>query len=783
MHSTIENTEISATDASGSSSELVLGLLHWLRIARYRRKTIIQAVCVCALLGAVYYLIAPRYFQSTAKLLIIQRNQDQLATVGEHPNLDNTMATHRELVTSPLVIQNAIEHLLSEHKVDLQDSPPSRWIEDLASRLSATTIRKTNFIQVNYRSLSPEAAAAVVSAVVQSYLEFVENTHKGTASDVLANLTHELESVKRTLAAKQVELQTFRQQYGALTVRTADGIIDPTIQKALKLNESLTAVQQRRLALENQLEALSAAIRTGADLQPFLAGLEDTVGRQLMTSALGLSPEDLRLIKEQQQQLFEAQNELQSLAPFYGPAHPRVVDAAERVRNIEQFLATYHSKGGERLAFGSNELGPLIEAMLAQSVEHARREEQQLAESFGDARDRAVRESGGLADLESRERELTRLENQQDILLNKIANIDLHQFQSPIQASVVQEPLPQERPVSPQLRLVVAVSLLAGLVSGGLIVYVQDVLDDRFMSPEDLMAQLGVPVLAMVRRLDPIEGTGLDTIHACARPNAIESEAFRTLRTAITLSTEMANRILISSAEPSDGKTTVAANLAVSFAQAGKRTLIVDADLRKPGMTALFALKGRSGVADLLQSELPLGESAQQLVHSTNLPNLHVLAAGTRWPNPAELLSSQRFGELLSWAESRYDQVLVDCPPVLAVSDAQVVGRLVDGAILVVRPEKNHRRLVVRACECFKATGSRVLGIVANGLSPDSGTSYGYGYGYGSNYGEGPDQDQNGEESIDSDAASASGALNSIENSDALHDDRVDMGGGASRAA
>ena len=753
MQSTADNTDFdSMGDGPGSSSELVLALLHWLRIARYRRNTIVQALCVSAVIGAAYFVLAPRYYQSTAKLLIIQRNQDQLATVGEQPDLDNMMATHRELVSSPIVIQNAIEQLLPEHRLDLENSPPSAWNEVLASRLSASTTRKTNFIQVRYRSLSPEAAAAVVSAVVQSYLEFVEDTHKGTASDVLTNLTQELDGVKRTLATKQLELQAFRQNVGSLTVRTADGIIDPTIQRALHLSESLTSAQQHRLALETQHHALRAAIQHGGDLQPFLAGLEDNIGRQLMTSALGLSPEDLSLIKEQQQKLFEAQTELQSLTPFYGPAHPKVAEVGERVRAIEQYLATYRAKGGERQAFGSQELGPLLLAMLEQSIAHAQRREKQLLESFNQARDKAVHESGGLADLESRERELARLENQQDILLEKISNIDLRQFQAPIQASVVQEPLPNDRPVSPQLRFVVIVSFLGGLAVGGLIVYVQDVLDDRFMSPEEMTAQLGVPVLAMIHDLEEIDGQGLASIHTHVRSNAAETEAFRTLRTAITLSTEVANRILISSAEPSDGKTTVTANLAVSFAQAGKKTLIIDADLRKPGLTTLFGLKGRPGVADLLQSDRPLAESLSRLVHKTELSRLDLLPAGTRWPNPAELLSGQRFGELLAWAESCYDHVLVDCPPVLAVSDAQVVGRLVDGAILVVQPEKNHRRLVMRACESFKATGSHVLGIVANRLSSASSIGYGYGYGYG--YGEANEGDAS-EDTGDADAAAS----------------------------
>jgi capsular exopolysaccharide synthesis family protein len=739
MQSSTDNTNLAATSEAPilpASSDFVFGILHWLRIARYRRKTIIQALCVAAMLGALYYTLAPRYYESTSKLLIIQRSNDQLAMVSEQQSLDNTMATHQELITSPVVIQAALEQLLPEHRIDLRDTPPQFWNEAIARRLSAKTTRKTNFIQVSYRSLSPEAAAGVVSAVVQSYLGFVEGTHKGTASEVLVGLTKELNEVRGRVELKQRELQTYRQQVGSLTVRSNDGIIHPTIQKALQLSEALTAAQEERLALERQLESIQQAIAAGGDLQPCLAGLEETIGKQMMVSALGLSSEDLSLIKEKQQKLFDAQQELQSLAPFYGPAHPKIAEINERIRAIETYLANYRANTGERMAsFGSQELGPMIESMLKQSVSQAHRKEEQLAQSFRETRDQAGRESGDVVKLESLEREVKRLEGQQDVLTDRIANIDIRQLQAPIQATVVKEPLPNESPVAPQLRHVVIMSLFGGLCVGGLIVYVQDVLDDRFSSPEEMTSQLSVPVLAMVRQLEPIDGTGLATVHTHVAPTAADTEAFRTLRTALTLSADAANHVLVSSAEPGDGKTTVTANLAVSFAQSGKRTLVIDADLRKPGMTARFDLKGCAGLADVLLAEIAPAEIAPQLVHQTELPNLDVLPAGRRQPNPAELLSGARFSELLSWAESCYERVLVDCPPVLAVSDAQVVGRLVDGAILVVRPEKNHRRLVVRACESFSATGSTVLGVVANGLSPDSSRGYGYSYGYDYGYG------------------------------------------------
>lgn len=725
-----------------TTSDLVFTLLHWLRIARYRQATIIASLFLASLLGAAYYALAPRYYASTAKLLIIQRSGDQLAMVGEQQTLDNTMATHQGLVTSPVVIQAALEHLLPEHRVDLLNTPPQFWSEEIGEHLSASTTRKTNFIEVTYRSLAPEAAAAVVSAVVQSYLGFVDGTHKGTASDVMAGLTQELNKVEQQVALKQRELQQFRQQVGSLTIRKDDGIIHPTIQRALQLSEALTKAQEERLNMERQHAAIQQAIAGGGDLQPYLASLEESVGKQMMVSALGLTTEDLQLIRDNQQKLLDAQQERRSLAQFYGPAHPKMAELNECVGALERFLAGYRTNSGTRLAsFGSQELGPVLQAMLQQSVVQAQEKEKQLGASFESARAQAAQESGTVVQLESLEREVMRLEKYKDVLVDRIARIDLRQLQAPIQATVVKEPLPDEIPVSPQLRHVLVFVLFGGFGVGAVIVYVQDVLDDRFSSPEEMMAQLSVPVLAMVRELQPLGGAGLSSLHTHVHPRAVEAEAFRTLRTAITLTSGTSERILISSAEPGDGKTTVSANLAVSFAQAGKRTLVIDADLRKPGMTARFDLKKLPGVAEVLNSDESLADIAERFVQRTDLDNLDVLPAGSRQPNPSELLSGPRLGELLAWAESRYDRILVDCPPVLAVSDAQIVGRLVDGAIVVVRPEKNHRRLVVRAVESFAATGSVVLGVVANGLSAASNGRYGYAYGYGEAYGYGHDQD------------------------------------------
>ena len=151
-------------------------------------------------------------------------------------------------------------------------------------------------------------------------------------------------------------------------------------------------------------------------------------------------------------------------------------------------------------------------------------------------------------------------------------------------------------------------------------------------------------------------------------------------------------------------------------------------------MTALLGLKGRPGATDVLRAEGNLVETATHAVLSTEVDGLDVLPSGPRQPNPSELLAGQNFADLLAWAESVYDQVLIDSPPVLAASDSQMISRLVDGVILVVNSEKNRRHTVMRAVESFQSVGAHVFGVVANRITNES-VGYGYGYGYTYEYG------------------------------------------------
>ena len=217
----------------------MVSALRFMRMLRFRKHVVLSTLYVFFLIGAVYYFLAPRLFESSARILIVDQQQSQLATVGSLITNDNTMTTHRELVVSPVVIQRAIQLLDPKYLTDLQDKRPQKWVESIALQLSAAVTRKTNIIDVSYRSQNPDSAAAIVRAIIQAYLDFVDENHKGTAGEISTLLTEKRDQIQETLITKQQELQRLRQQVGHLAVSSDDQIIEPMIQRALRLNEAL----------------------------------------------------------------------------------------------------------------------------------------------------------------------------------------------------------------------------------------------------------------------------------------------------------------------------------------------------------------------------------------------------------------------------------------------------------------------------------------------------------------------------------------------------------------
>ncbi len=208
--------------------------------------------------------------------------------------------------------------------------------------------------------------------------------------------------------------------------------------------------------------------------------------------------------------------------------------------------------------------------------------------------------------------------------------------------------------------------------------------------------------------------TNIDQLEIVNRPKSVISEQIRTLRTNIlfTSADVKIKKMLVTSSEQGEGKSTISANLAASFAQAGYRTLLVDADLRKPTQHKIFEQMNVKGLSNLIAGQVLLEET----INPNVLPGLDLLTSGPVPPNPAELLGSLAMEDLLIKLSEMYDLVLLDTPPVLAVADSQILGNLVDGSLLVVNSKLTHRDKVVDAKNQLDKSSSKTLGIVLNDL-------------------------------------------------------------------
>jgi capsular exopolysaccharide synthesis family protein len=267
------------------------------------------------------------------------------------------------------------------------------------------------------------------------------------------------------------------------------------------------------------------------------------------------------------------------------------------------------------------------------------------------------------------------------------------------------------------------------------IAYLAEYLDDTLKSPADVEAVTGLATLGTIIRMKG--DVGRSPIYRLATilyPRSPVAEAYRTLRTNIEFASLDApvHTILVTSSIPSEGKTTTAANLAVVFAQTGHRTLLVDIDLRKPSVHRMFDLQNGSGLTTLWRSD---EVRVADVVQATDQPHLSVVTTGPLPPNPAEFVRSARMRTVLTRLQAEADFVIIDSPPLQAVTDAAILSSLVDGTVLVVDAGRTRSGAVRNGREALAKVGARVLGATLNRMSQSMSSDYYY-YDYAGGYGD-----------------------------------------------
>jgi capsular exopolysaccharide synthesis family protein len=553
------------------------------------------------------------------------------------------------------------------------------------------------------------------------------------------------------LSEKETGYRQFRQESPLLWVGREAANLHEARMAQIEKSRSELLVQSAEL--KGRIEALQTALKQGGNREALslLAKEEKSRGNPMKAQGSRDSLEE---------KLFLALVEEQDLLGEYGADHPKVKAAQKKAMMLRERLGSLPlTEGGETSDF----ILVYIDS-LRQELKVCEERCQELDNRFDEERQEAKKLANFQMQDDQYKAEIDRLKKIFDTVVKRLEEMNLiKDYSGGISAQVLCPPSAGYR-VRPLLPMVGGVAFAIGLMVGFGLAYVIDMADKSFRSPEEIRRHLGlpvighIPVIEMPKKKDRerTERTGISPI-LCTfhQPKSRVAESYRAVRTSLYFSTQGEGHkvIQVTSPNPGDGKTTLAANLAVSMADSGKRVLLVEADFRRPRVHAHFGLDNTVGVSSVIAGETEIAEA----IHQTAVKNLWAMPCGPRPHNPSDLLTSPQFKEMIDSVREQHDFVIIDTPPVLAVTDASVVAPRVDAVLLVVRLTKHTREAAMRATEMLGALGARILGVIVNGIGKSSNYGYGnyryasyryaggrygyrysgYSYGYGSSEGSG----------------------------------------------
>ncbi len=711
--------EPKVTESVGASTAAILK--QTLGLMRRRKGLLLVGLCVVYALGAAYYASRDFVYEARAAILVHPLGDALSGRSEEHLNF---MPTHMRLVTSPAVLERAVEKmkLRDQAKAENHDWPT---VDFLADALKVTSQKETEILEVAYHTKDKSSAIPVTNAVVGAYLDFVNETHRSTSRDILQILTQQKDELDKQLREKETALLAMQEKEGVLT--TADDKGNVAMARVATVNDSLTRARLHRLELEARAQSLKLAIERKEPIDAYLIRYLDRMGSDLVVSSLGLHQNTQSFMFEQdavRRIIVTDQLELQRLRSIYGPKHPKVVMLEEKIRLTSQSL-TPEKMTPQLKSMNQKELQDLALLLVESDIKEAKNVEDDLQKQCEVEKTLAVEFNARRAPFVALETDLNRLRSFYDTVNLRIRQVNLGGDAGVVSTQVIEPPQEPIVPVSPNLNKVALTSTILGLFFGLALCYLFEWWDTGYRGPEDIVQHLGLQVVGHIPRMTSKEGKALELIMDHTSRSG-EAEAFRTMRTAMMLRDTPPRKFTITSPEPGDGKTLILTNLAIAFAKSGMRVLMIDGDLRRPRLRELFGLPRTGGLAQLLQEAEFKAEDLEKAIERTKVANLDVLPSGANPPNPTELLTGMRFGQILDWAEGRYDRILCDAPPILAVSDCALIGQRLDGAFLVIRADKNDRIMAGRARDTLRGMNCNVLGVIVNSLF--TGDTYGYAY-------------------------------------------------------
>ena len=702
---------------------------YW-RIIRKRKASILAMVLLVSLCSYGFAKLrepSPLYEAGSAIKIDRFSNLASIFTGGYWQQQEN-METHAYIIASYPVLKKAAGLLgwipaPAAAKETLTEASHLATMQRLKLMVEAKPQEGTHIINIRVVSEDAHEAARVANVLAQAYRDYNIQQNNKKTFETRAFIEEQLRLTSETLKQAEHALRSFREQNGliALDAQTAE-----TLNKLHSVQSERERVRAERAEIEFQLKALEAAGKGQADR---LMGI-------LMSAPPGSSLGQLR------NKLSELNLKRQTLMISFTEKHPQVEEVTHEIEAVHREV--------QRELQSNQQAATAREADLARRVESLQRENQSLPEK-GLAMVRLQREVGLQESLYSQ-------------LKAKYQEVQIQESGKMEEVSVVKPAVTPDKPFNiPSKLMILLTGAVMGLILGVVLVFLAEVFDTSMGTIEDVEELLKVPVLGVIPQLEndpkkkgkPERGEGPRIrAHDLAihyEPKSQAAESFRALRTNLQfLRLESKGKLfLLTSSFVQEGKTLNVVNLALSLAQAGNKVLLVDADLRKPSVHRVFGLSREPGITDCVLGNYQWGEvvetisdvmlgdfEIEDILMTPGMDNLHIMTAGTKPPNPTEILSSERFRKFLQEARSQYDFIFVDAPPVLPVADATEIAPLMDGIILVYTVGKIGRGVLKRAKSTLDNVEAKVMGVILNNVKPDAGPDY---FRYHSHYYYGPD--------------------------------------------
>jgi capsular exopolysaccharide synthesis family protein len=726
-HGMSDDSHPSRSGPAPTGTELsVAGVVSVFKAVRKHWPMVVAGLVVGGGSGLLYAKSSQRIYEGSSLIEIDPRAMQPMGEGQNGLNLGSTLFwdatgyynTQYRVITSVPVMKAAVEATSLQTDADFLgfrgSGRPQVTVEEaaavLAGRVTVDPIKASQLVNIRVQDTDPKRAKRICDAVASAYVARNLQTAIDSSTDAVVWLEGQIDHLKGNLERDENALHDFKEQNNL---------------PSLSINDTSNMLRLEMEAFDKALTTTRTQKAEIAARQAELIKVTPDDPDAIPSSEL-LSNSYLQSLRAQYRSLLQQRGAL--IAQGRGENHPAVKEATDRLREAKEAM----------LAEVTN-----VEAAITRDLAIIQRQEDAESALLEGARHRAI--DLNMKEIEYHRLDRTRAENEKlySLLLTRMKETDLARMVHANNLRVVETATVPGVPVRPRVALNVAVGLIAGFLIGFALAWLREQLDASIKTPNDIEQKLGITFLGLLPELDeggkrrrsrrhrrpgPVtEPIGIPELIVHSRPSSGLAEAARTIRTNLMFMNpdRPSKTILVSSAAPSEGKTTVACSIAIALAQGGQRVCIVDCDLRRPRLHRIFDRPGDQGVTTVLVGDAAIEDVAKP----TMVTNLWSIPTGPLPPNPADVLQSERFRDFIHELSGQFDRVVIDSPPLVAVTDSAIISRLVDGTVFVVRAFKTGKYLGAQGLRALRDVEAPIIGAVLNAVDLDH-HEYAYHYYY-----------------------------------------------------